>query len=140
MCLVYSSFEECQWSRKQAELFTAQQANLLQINEKKAMPPRQLQKTIIQIMNDIPEYPDIVSKILKTRSNLLILSFILMVHLIFKYIPIFFSIFSASSTAFGQKSSVVLRTLFIITLIAQYSILLEIILVPTGTKISATLH
>ncbi|XP_026737731.1 anaphase-promoting complex subunit 5-like [Trichoplusia ni] len=54
-----NSFEECQWSRKQAELFTAQQANLLQINEKKAMPPRQLQKTIIQIMNDIPEYPDI---------------------------------------------------------------------------------
>ncbi|XP_035445603.1 anaphase-promoting complex subunit 5 isoform X1 [Spodoptera frugiperda] len=54
-----NSFEECQWSRKQAELFTAQQANLLQINEKKAMPPRQLQKTIIQIMNDIPEYADI---------------------------------------------------------------------------------
>ncbi|KAJ8726284.1 hypothetical protein PYW07_000982 [Mythimna separata] len=54
-----NSFEECQWSRKQAELFTAQQANLLQINEKKAMQPRQLQKTIIQIINDIPEYPDI---------------------------------------------------------------------------------
>ncbi|XP_022820605.1 anaphase-promoting complex subunit 5 [Spodoptera litura] len=53
------NFEECQWSRKQAELFTAQQANLLQINEKKAMPPRQLQKTILQIMNDIPEYADI---------------------------------------------------------------------------------
>ncbi|XP_026328137.1 anaphase-promoting complex subunit 5 isoform X2 [Hyposmocoma kahamanoa] len=51
--------EECQWSRKQAELFTAQQANLLQINEKKAMPPRQLQKTIIQIINDIPDYPDV---------------------------------------------------------------------------------
>lgn len=57
----YSSFEECQWSRKQAELFTAQQANLLQINEKYALPPRQLQKTIIQIINDIPEYSDIVS-------------------------------------------------------------------------------
>ncbi|XP_028176804.1 anaphase-promoting complex subunit 5 isoform X2 [Ostrinia furnacalis] len=54
-----NSFEECQWSRKQAELFTAQQANLLQINERKAMPPRQLQKTILQIINDIPEYPDI---------------------------------------------------------------------------------
>lgn len=54
-----NSFDEGQWSRKQAELFTAQQANLLQINEKKAMPPRQLQKTIIQIMNDIPEYADI---------------------------------------------------------------------------------
>ncbi|KAL0894705.1 hypothetical protein ABMA27_013244 [Loxostege sticticalis] len=54
-----NSFEECQWSRKQAELFTAQQANLLQINERRAMPPRQLQKTIIQIINDIPEYPDI---------------------------------------------------------------------------------
>lgn len=25
------------------------------------MPPRQLQKTIIQIMNDIPEYADIVN-------------------------------------------------------------------------------
>ncbi|CAB3231136.1 unnamed protein product [Arctia plantaginis] len=54
-----NSFDEGQWSRKQAELFTAQQANLLQINEKKAMPPRQLQKTIIQIINDIPAYPDI---------------------------------------------------------------------------------
>ncbi|XP_045782080.1 anaphase-promoting complex subunit 5 isoform X2 [Maniola jurtina] len=53
------NFEECQWSRKQAELFTAQQANLLQINEKKAMPAKQLQKTIMQIINDIPEYPDI---------------------------------------------------------------------------------
>ncbi|KAL4704067.1 hypothetical protein ACJJTC_001989 [Scirpophaga incertulas] len=52
-------FEECQWSRKQAELFTAQQANLLQINERKALAPRQLQKIIIQINNDIPEYPDI---------------------------------------------------------------------------------
>ncbi|XP_041978762.1 anaphase-promoting complex subunit 5 [Aricia agestis] len=51
--------EECQWSRKQAELFTAQQANLLQINEQKALPPKQLQKTIMQIINDIPEYPDI---------------------------------------------------------------------------------
>lgn len=57
----FSSFEECQWSRKQAELFTAQQANLLQINETKAMAPKQLQKTIMQIINDIPEYPDIVS-------------------------------------------------------------------------------
>ncbi|XP_026487717.2 anaphase-promoting complex subunit 5 [Vanessa tameamea] len=54
-----NSFEECQWSRKQAELFTAQQANLMQINEKKAMPAKQLQKIIMQIMNDIPEYPDI---------------------------------------------------------------------------------
>ncbi|OWR44924.1 anaphase-promoting complex subunit 5 [Danaus plexippus] len=54
-----STFEECQWSRKQAELFTAQQANLLQINEKKAMAPKQLQKTIMQIINDLPEYPDI---------------------------------------------------------------------------------
>ncbi|KAM3959023.1 anaphase promoting complex subunit 5 ida [Aphomia sociella] len=54
-----NSFEEAQWSRKQAELFTAQQANLLQINERKALPPKQLQKTIIQITNDIPEYPDI---------------------------------------------------------------------------------
>ncbi|XP_059048895.1 anaphase-promoting complex subunit 5 [Achroia grisella] len=54
-----NSFEEAQWSRKQAELFTAQQANLLQINERKALPPKQLQKTIIQIINDIPEYPDI---------------------------------------------------------------------------------
>ncbi|CAH0726651.1 unnamed protein product, partial [Brenthis ino] len=54
-----TNFEECQWSRKQAELFTAQQANLLQINEKKALPPKQLQKTIMQIINDIPEYPDI---------------------------------------------------------------------------------
>lgn len=59
----FSNFEECQWSRKQAELFTAQQANLLQINEKKAMPAKQLQKTIMQIMNDIPEYADIVSKL-----------------------------------------------------------------------------
>lgn len=58
---ISSNFEECQWSRKQAELFTAQQANLLQINEKKALPPKQLQKTITQIMNDIPEYPDVVS-------------------------------------------------------------------------------
>ncbi|CAG5021635.1 unnamed protein product [Parnassius apollo] len=54
-----NSLEECQWSRKQAELFTAQQANLLQINEKKALPPRQLQKTIMQIINDIPDYSDI---------------------------------------------------------------------------------
>ncbi|XP_063376218.1 anaphase-promoting complex subunit 5 isoform X1 [Cydia fagiglandana] len=54
-----NSFEECQWSRKQAELFTAQQANLLQVNEDKALPPRQLQKTINRIMNDIPEYSDI---------------------------------------------------------------------------------
>ncbi|KAJ2953567.1 hypothetical protein O0L34_g1169 [Tuta absoluta] len=54
-----NSFEECQWSRKQAELFTAQQANLLQINEKRALAPKQLQKTIIQITNDIPDYPDI---------------------------------------------------------------------------------
>ncbi|XP_013181286.1 PREDICTED: anaphase-promoting complex subunit 5 isoform X1 [Papilio xuthus] len=54
-----NSLEECQWSRKQAELFTAQQANLLQINERKALPPKQLQKTIMQIMNDIPEYSDI---------------------------------------------------------------------------------
>ncbi|XP_026757188.1 anaphase-promoting complex subunit 5 isoform X2 [Galleria mellonella] len=53
------NFEEAQWSRKQAELFTAQQANLLQINERKALPPKQLQRTIIQIINDIPEYPDI---------------------------------------------------------------------------------
>lgn len=57
---IFSTFEECQWSRKQAELFTAQQANLLQINEKKAMAPKQLQKTIMQIINDLPEYPDIV--------------------------------------------------------------------------------
>ncbi|KOB76178.1 Anaphase-promoting complex subunit 5 [Operophtera brumata] len=35
-----NSFEECQWSSKQAELFTAQQANLLQINEKKALSPK----------------------------------------------------------------------------------------------------
>ncbi|KPJ15185.1 Anaphase-promoting complex subunit 5 [Papilio machaon] len=54
-----NSLEECRWSRKQAELFTAQQANLLQINERKALPPKQLQKTIMQIMNDIPEYSDI---------------------------------------------------------------------------------
>ncbi|CAH2066573.1 unnamed protein product, partial [Iphiclides podalirius] len=54
-----NSLEECQWSRKQAELFTAQQANLLQINEKKAFPPRQLQRTIMQIMKDIPDYSDI---------------------------------------------------------------------------------
>ncbi|CAH0404756.1 unnamed protein product [Chilo suppressalis] len=54
-----NSFEECHWSRKQAELFTAQQANLLQINERKALPPRQLQKTIGQIINDIPDYPDV---------------------------------------------------------------------------------
>ncbi|XP_048484443.1 anaphase-promoting complex subunit 5 isoform X1 [Plutella xylostella] len=53
------AFEERQWSRKQAELFTAQQANLLQINEKKALPPKQLQKTIMEIMNDLPEYSDI---------------------------------------------------------------------------------
>ncbi|XP_045511447.1 anaphase-promoting complex subunit 5 [Colias croceus] len=54
-----NGFEECQWSRKQAELFTAQQANLLQINPKMALPPKQLQKMIMQIINDIPEYPDI---------------------------------------------------------------------------------
>ncbi|KAJ0181778.1 hypothetical protein K1T71_002500 [Dendrolimus kikuchii] len=54
-----NSFEECQWSRKQAELFTAQQANLLHINERKALPPQQLQKTIIQIISDIPDYPDV---------------------------------------------------------------------------------
>ncbi|XP_053600479.1 anaphase-promoting complex subunit 5 isoform X2 [Plodia interpunctella] len=53
------NFEEAQWSRKQAELFIAQQANLLQINEKKALPPKQLQKTIIQIMNDVPDLPEI---------------------------------------------------------------------------------
>ncbi|XP_004929282.3 anaphase-promoting complex subunit 5 isoform X2 [Bombyx mori] len=51
--------EEGQWSRKQAELFTAQQANLLQINEKKALPPPQLQKMIMQIINDLPDYSDI---------------------------------------------------------------------------------
>lgn len=56
-----SSFEEGQWSRKQAELFTATQANLLQINEKRALPAKQLQKTVIEIMNDIPEYSDVVS-------------------------------------------------------------------------------
>ncbi|VVC92953.1 unnamed protein product, partial [Leptidea sinapis] len=54
-----NGFEECQWSRKQAELFTAQQANLLQINEKKALPAKQLQKMISQIIKDIPEYPDV---------------------------------------------------------------------------------
>ncbi|CAH0749049.1 unnamed protein product [Diatraea saccharalis] len=54
-----NSLDECHWSRKQAELFTAQQANLLQINERQALPPRQLQKTISQIINDIPEYPDV---------------------------------------------------------------------------------
>ncbi|XP_060802230.1 anaphase-promoting complex subunit 5 isoform X2 [Amyelois transitella] len=53
------NFEEAQWSRKQAELFIAQQANLLQINEKKALPPKQLQKTIIQIMNDVHDLPEI---------------------------------------------------------------------------------
>ncbi|XP_073941660.1 anaphase promoting complex subunit 5 ida [Choristoneura fumiferana] len=53
------NFEECQWSRKQAELFTAQQANLLQVNEDRALSPRQLQKTINRIMSDIPEYSDI---------------------------------------------------------------------------------
>ncbi|GBP89152.1 Anaphase-promoting complex subunit 5 [Eumeta japonica] len=53
------NFEECQWSRKQAALFTAQQANLIEINEPKAMPPKQLQKTIKQIINDIPDYADV---------------------------------------------------------------------------------
>ncbi|XP_072936844.1 anaphase-promoting complex subunit 5 [Epargyreus clarus] len=53
------NLEECQWSRKQAELFTAQQANLLQVNENKALQPRQMQKTIMQIIHDIPEYPDV---------------------------------------------------------------------------------
>ncbi|CAK1549834.1 unnamed protein product [Leptosia nina] len=53
------NFEECQWSRKQADLFTAQQANLLQINPKMALPPKQLQKMTMQIINDIPEYPDV---------------------------------------------------------------------------------
>lgn len=86
LVLVFSSFEECQWSRKQAELFTAQQANLLQINEKKAMPARQLQKTVIQIINDIPEYPDIVSEIQETRINS---SFLFYVYSIIKYMYIF---------------------------------------------------
>ncbi|CAH4003314.1 anaphase-promoting complex subunit 5 isoform X1 [Pieris brassicae] len=54
-----NNFEECQWSRKQAELFTAQQANLLQINPKMALPPKQLQKMTMQIIHDIPEYPDV---------------------------------------------------------------------------------
>lgn len=58
--LLFNSLEECQWSKKQAELFTAQQGNLLQINEKKALSPRQLQKTIMQIIKDIPDYSDIV--------------------------------------------------------------------------------
>ncbi|XP_068621318.1 anaphase-promoting complex subunit 5 isoform X2 [Battus philenor] len=53
------NLEECRWSRKQAELFTAQQANLLQINERKAMQPKQLQRTIMQIINDIPDYSDV---------------------------------------------------------------------------------
>lgn len=54
-----NNFGEHQWSLKQAELYIAQQANLLQLNEQKALPPNILQKIIKQIVNDLPEYPDV---------------------------------------------------------------------------------
>ncbi|XP_077292217.1 anaphase promoting complex subunit 5 ida [Arctopsyche grandis] len=51
-------FERCHWSRRQAELFTAQQAALLQSSEPRAMSPPRLQQTIGEIIRDNPDYAD----------------------------------------------------------------------------------
>jgi len=58
--LLIRGSESFQWSRKQAELFIAQQAALLQSSEPHAMPPAQLQTTISQILKDNPNYADAV--------------------------------------------------------------------------------
>lgn len=58
---LFRRYEHCKWSRKQAELFTAQQAALLQSSEPRAMSPRSLQEAITDILRDNPDYADAVS-------------------------------------------------------------------------------
>ena len=48
----------CGVSKKQADLFLAQQANLLQTNENAALSPQSLQSEIIRILKSCPDLPE----------------------------------------------------------------------------------
>lgn len=47
---------QCKWSLKQAELFVAQQSELLLCDETQALPPKELQNKLCEIMQDNPLY------------------------------------------------------------------------------------
>lgn len=61
------------WSVKQADLFIAQQCNLLEYNETKAMRPAELQQRLKEIVDDIPFYTQ--AHILSYMNNLRIRDF-----------------------------------------------------------------
>jgi anaphase-promoting complex subunit 5 len=48
------------WSRRQAELFIAQQASLMQTNEMAALSPPELQERIRELLRANPEYAEAV--------------------------------------------------------------------------------
>lgn len=50
--------EAVSWTRRQAELFIAQQVNLLQNNESQALPPPKLQEKIRDILDANPDYAE----------------------------------------------------------------------------------
>ena len=50
------------WTRRQAELFIAQQVSLLQNNESLALPPPKLQEKIRDILRANPDYAEAVSQ------------------------------------------------------------------------------
>ncbi|XP_063698464.1 anaphase-promoting complex subunit 5 [Culicoides brevitarsis] len=47
---------QCKWSLKQAELFVSQQSELLLCDETRALPPKELQNKLCEIMQDNPLY------------------------------------------------------------------------------------
>jgi anaphase-promoting complex subunit 5 len=49
------------WSRRQAELFIAQQASLMHTNEMAALSPPELQERIRELLQANPEYAEAVS-------------------------------------------------------------------------------
>lgn len=58
--LPFSEGEAVSWTRRQAELFIAQQVNLLQNNENLALPPPKLQDKIRDILQANPDYAEAV--------------------------------------------------------------------------------
>lgn len=55
-----SNPERVCWSRRQAELFIAQQASLMQTNEMAALSPPELQERIKELLQANPEYAEAV--------------------------------------------------------------------------------
>lgn len=50
---------QCKWSLKQAELFVAQQSELLLCDETQALPPKDLQNKLCEIMQDNPVFDQV---------------------------------------------------------------------------------